>query len=96
MRLGAAMLLAVLCAGCALTPDYERPALEMPDSYREEAPDGASIANIGWWDLFRDAQLQQLIETALQENKDLGVALQRILEARSVSPCNASSRPVPS
>jgi multidrug efflux system outer membrane protein len=83
MRLMAALLVGVLISGCALTPDYERPALEIPERYREEAPDGASIANIGWWDLFRDAQLQQLIETALQENKDLGVALQRILEARS-------------
>jgi multidrug efflux system outer membrane protein len=83
MRLMAALLGGVLISGCALTPDYERPVLDVPDTYREPAPDGASVANIEWWNLFRDAQLQRLIETALEDNKDLGVALQRIVEARA-------------
>ena len=73
----------LLLAACTLTPDYERPVLDVPQQYRQPAADGGSIANLDWWELFRDAQLKHLIEIALEENKDLGVALQRIYEARS-------------
>lgn len=73
--------LAVLSA-CTLTPDYEPPALEVPEDYVEADPSGDSIANLAWWELFHDEQLQALIRTALDENKDLGIALSRIIEAR--------------
>ena len=74
----------MLLSGCTLTPDYERPALDVPGSYVQPADAGASIANLEWWNLFRDAQLQFLIRTALAENKDLRVSLQRIREARAL------------
>ena len=83
MRLLAALTVGLLLAGCSLTPDYERPVLDVPDNYNEPVPAGLSIADTDWWELFTDAQLQQLIGIALEENKDLGVALQRIFEARS-------------
>jgi multidrug efflux system outer membrane protein len=73
----------LLLSGCTLTPDYEPPALDVPVKFVQTADAGTSIANLEWWDLFRDTQLQALIRTALAENKDLGVALQRILDARS-------------
>jgi multidrug efflux system outer membrane protein len=76
--------LLLLVSGCTLTPDYERPALDVPESYVQPADGGASIANLEWWSLFRDAQLQYLIRTALEENKDLRAALQRIREARAL------------
>lgn len=71
-----------LLVSCALTPDYERPELEVPQEYVEPRPSGESIANLEWWDLFHDEQLQLLIRTALEENKDLAVALSRIEESR--------------
>ena len=74
----------LLLSGCTLTPDYERPALDVPESFVQPADGGASIANLEWWNLFRDAQLQYLIRTALAENRDLRAALQRILEARAL------------
>ena len=77
----AAVLL--LLSGCTLTPDYERPALDVPESYVQPSDGGASIANLEWWNLFRDEQLQSLIRTALEENTDLRAALQRIREARA-------------
>lgn len=84
MRRLPALSVVALLSACTLTPDYQRPALDVPGQYRQAArPDGASIANLGWWDLFRDPQLKRLIETALQENKDLGIALQRIRESRA-------------
>jgi multidrug efflux system outer membrane protein len=69
-------------SGCTLTPDYERPELDVPPDFVQSDPAGESIANAEWWDLFQDEQLQQLIGTALEENKDLGVALTRIESAR--------------
>ena len=46
--------------------------------------EGESFANTPWWELFEDPQLQNLIETALQENQDLGIAIARIEEFRAV------------
>ena len=70
-----------LFAGCTLGPDYERPELDVPIEYREPKISGESIANLAWWELFQDKQLQLLIETSLEENKDLGIAFSRIEEA---------------
>jgi multidrug efflux system outer membrane protein len=83
MRLLTVLITGLLLAGCSLTPDYERPALDVPGNYNEPVTKGPSVADTDWWKLFTDAQLQRLIETALEENKDLGVALQRIYEARA-------------
>ncbi len=84
MRLRALWIgLAVIVAGCKLTPDYERPDLDVPQAYVQPALAGESIANLDWWEIFRDEPLQELIRIALEENKDLGVALARIFEARS-------------
>ena len=76
--------LAAVLAGCAITPDYERPELDVPSQYLEPAPPGESIANLDWWELLHAPQLQELIRAALSENKDLGVALARIAEARNL------------
>jgi multidrug efflux system outer membrane protein len=77
------VVLASLAGGCTLTPDYERPDLDVPGGYVEPVAPGPSIANLEWWELFGDEQLQALIRTALEENKDLGIALSRIAQARS-------------
>lgn len=68
-----ALGLSVLLASCAMGPDYERPATETGDQFRMAAvpADAPSLANLPWWDLLRDEQLQSLIHLALDENKDL-------------------------
>ena len=71
-----------LALGCSLTPDYERPELDVPDGWVQPAPAGESIANLPWWELFQDDALRTHIETALAENKDLAASLARIQEAR--------------
>jgi multidrug efflux system outer membrane protein len=81
-RLSSFLLLVILLPACTLTPDYERPELDVPAEYVATVPAGESIANLDWWELFQDEQLQLLIRTALEENKDLGIALSRIEEAR--------------
>lgn len=70
--------------GCTLGPDYERPELETPPTYIQPVEQGESFANMPWWDLFRDEQLQALIRVALEENQDLAIAIARIEEFRAI------------
>jgi hypothetical protein len=83
MRLSLAVLPALLLAGCAVGPNYKRPAVAVPDQYRGAAADAASLADKKWSELFADDALRQLVETALQHNFDLGIASERVLEARA-------------
>jgi len=83
MLLGAALLAPAVLGGCKLGPDYVQPPVPQPETYRQPTPSGESIANVAWWDLFQDTVLQDLIRTALEENRDVRVALARIAEARA-------------
>jgi multidrug efflux system outer membrane protein len=83
MRRWASVVLGTLLASCTLGPDYERPEYPMPDAFLQTADEGATIANLPWWELFRDPQLQVLIRTALEQNRDLAVAAARVEEARA-------------
>jgi multidrug efflux system outer membrane protein len=82
-RFGFSILSLVLISGCALTPDYERPKLDIPATYSPNVEQGESIANQGWWDVFQEPQLQKLIRSALEENKDLGIALSRVAQVNA-------------
>ena len=73
----------LLLAGCAVGPNYKRPAVTLPDQYRGAAADPASLADKKWSDLFHDDALRQLVGTALQQNFDLGIASERVLQARA-------------
>lgn len=76
--------LAVGGAGCALGPNYKRPELPTPPSWREiPVAEAESLANTSWWALYEDPQLQELIRTAIVENKDLKIAIERVEEARA-------------
>ena len=86
--------LALLCAalllsGCTVGPNYKRPTVAVPPTYRGLVHDGtaqAEAATLGdqkWWDIFQDEQLRTLIHTALQQNYDLRIAASRILEAKA-------------
>src|SRR5688572_20298981 len=72
----------VLC-GCAAGPDYERPKMAPPQSFRGGPAVEASLANVAWWDLFQDENLRFLINVALHENHELKIAVERIEEARA-------------
>ena len=77
------VMLVALGAACTLGPDYERPPVTTPESWRGAAAVDESIANVPWWELFEDPQLAELIRTALAENRDLKIAVERIEEARA-------------
>lgn len=73
-----ALAVALALAGCAVGPDYVRPALDLPAS-------GASVPKIAddWWRQFRDPELDRLEAEALAHNLDLAEAFARIDEARA-------------
>lgn len=74
----------LLVAGCTVGPDYTRPEVALPEGWREVGTqEQDSLANTPWWELFNDPALVGLIEVALQENKDLAIAVERITEARA-------------
>jgi multidrug efflux system outer membrane protein len=81
-RLG---LLVVLAAGCMAGPDYKRPAVQAPPSYRGDAEggDAASLADKGWAQVFPDPALVELIRTALAQNQDVLLAAARIEQAEA-------------
>ena len=77
-------LLCLLVTACKLGPDYERPEVPVPETWRAmEAAEQESLANKPWWELFEDPELVRLIEIALAQNQDLAIAVERIEEARA-------------
>ena len=74
-----------LAGGCTLGPDYLRPAMLIPDNHRGVVgtPAAESLADLPWWDLFKDPVLQELTRDALRNNYDLRTAAARVEEARA-------------
>jgi multidrug efflux system outer membrane protein len=68
----------VLLSGCAVGPDYSRPAIDSPTAYRIDYPKAADVANTKWWEQFGDPALNQLIEEALRGNLDVKQAAARV------------------
>jgi len=81
------ILLACLTAGCTVGPNYKRPTTPVPQTFRAPEPlppaQAASIADLKWFDVFKDEKLQALIRTALERNYDLRDAVARVEEARA-------------
>lgn len=66
--------------GCMFGPDYRRPEVDMINSYRFEDSATRDVADTLWWEQFQDPVMNDLIRTALAENKDIRVAAARIEE----------------
>ena len=79
LRCRAAVLLtSLVLAACAVGPDYERPKIDAPNAWRVTYTEAADAANTKWWQQFGDPALDQLIETALAENRDVRIAAARV------------------
>ena len=75
------VLLAALTStltACAVGPDYQRPADDVPAQWRIDYPKAADVANTKWWEQFDDPVLNRLIEDALRENRDVRAAAARV------------------
>ncbi|HEY4139221.1 MAG TPA: efflux transporter outer membrane subunit [Casimicrobiaceae bacterium] len=78
-------LLGVLLASCAIGPQYSPPALDVPDAFRDQVgvPTKESLADLSWWDVYRDPTLRDLLKTAVDQNRDIKIAAARVSEARA-------------
>ena len=84
--------LAVLLAGCSLEPTYTRPEAPVPadwpkgPAYRDTvtAPGAPAAADLGWREFFPDRKLQEVIEMALNNNRDLRLAALNVERARGL------------
>jgi len=86
---GSILLATLMLCGCAIGPNYHRPVVQAPMVFHgpEETPQTdpqtASFADLPWWQVFHDPQLQELIQTALKRNYDLQLAVERVNAARA-------------
>jgi multidrug efflux system outer membrane protein len=90
LRTSAALVLLVATCACKVGPNYKRPALTVPDTYRGVAPDASkqppaaqTFADLQWAAVFQDEVLQGLIKEALTNNYDMKIAATRVLQANA-------------
>ena len=87
MRATFVVLIACLLSACTVGPNYKRPNLATPQNFRAPDPlppaQADSFADLKWFEVFKDEQLQTLIRRALQRNYDLRDAVARVAEARA-------------
>jgi outer membrane protein, multidrug efflux system len=80
------ILAVVLLGGCAVGPNYKRPAVKVPANYRDATSlTTNSLAELPWWQVFQDSTLQGLIREALTNNYDLKIAVARVEQARNLA-----------
>ena len=83
------LLSASMLSGCAVGPNYHRPPVQAPpafhdpDQSQQTQPPAASFADLPWWQVFHDPQLQELMRTALKQDYDLQLAVERVNAARA-------------
>jgi len=83
------LLSASILSGCAVGPNYHRPAVQTPPAFhgpeqsQQTELQTASFADLPWWQVFHEPQLQELIRTALKQNYDLQLAVERVNAARA-------------
>jgi multidrug efflux system outer membrane protein len=76
----------LLLVGCTVGPNYKRPSINAPETFRGESEISTnSFANLPWWQVFHDDTLQNLIRVALTNNYDLRIAVTRVEQARSAA-----------
>jgi multidrug efflux system outer membrane protein len=92
LRVGTAGLF-LMAAGCSVGPNYKRPEVTLPATWKEAQQDGIGTQGselTRWWTAFNDPLLNSLIERGVQSNLDLRSAEARIREARAVRAVTAS------
>jgi multidrug efflux system outer membrane protein len=83
--------LATVLAGCTMIPQYQRPALPVPDVYPGQGADQVTAAkaapvaaaDIASRELFRDQRLNRLVELALANNRDLRTAVLNVQQTQA-------------
>lgn len=99
------LLSSLLLAGCAQTPEYRKPELELADSFKEGAASppfeagrwktaqpSDEVMRGQWWKVFDDPVLDQLEEQAQQQNQNLQLAVARLKQARAFERVSEAQR----
>ena len=87
---GAALLGVALLAGCSMAPKYERPdapvEAEFPqgEAYRKDVPGAPRVEDLTWRQFFGDRKLTKVISLALENNRDLRMAVLNVEQAQAV------------
>jgi len=81
--IGAFFILVLLLSGCTVGPDFKEPEAKAPESYRTEVLPSDPTVDLKWWELFDDPLLYSLVTTALENNRDVKIAVSRIEQARA-------------
>jgi multidrug efflux system outer membrane protein len=83
----AILMATLLLTSCTVGPNYQRPFVQAPRTFHAPEPlpaaEAASFADLTWWQVFRDEELQRLIKTALEQNYDLRDAVARVEMAQA-------------
>jgi outer membrane protein, multidrug efflux system len=74
------ILVTLALSACTIGKDYQRSPVDTPKSWRFEEKEARQVTNPLWWEQFNDPVLDDLIQKALKENKDLLIAAARIEE----------------
>jgi multidrug efflux system outer membrane protein len=88
---GLSLLFLAVLAGCAVGPNYKRPEMNTPTAFRPAATGTAdltvsnSLANLAWWQVMNDPQLQAYIAEALTNSWDIKIAAARVLQAEAAA-----------
>ena len=83
-RIISSVVATAVLGGCAIGPNYKRPSVAEPPTFRGQATaEAASLADAPWWDVFQDPSLNALIQEALRNNYDVRIAAARVQEARA-------------
>src|SRR5262249_52710784 len=77
-RIVASLTLSLALFGCMVGPDYQRPQVDVPQIWRVEDKTAQAITNTAWWEQYNDPVLNELVQSALQDNKDVKIAAARI------------------
>jgi NodT family efflux transporter outer membrane factor (OMF) lipoprotein len=88
---GTCVLSMVLLAGCAVGPNYKRPAAEVPPAYKYEEvgdwkpaqPNDQTLSG-NWWEIFKDPQLNALEQQVNVSNQNLKAAEAAYTQARAL------------
>src|SRR5450755_321268 len=73
-----------LLPGCVMGPNYLRPKVDVPTSYRIDLKAAADAANTAWWKQFGDPILDALIDEALAHNLNLQIAVANVEQAAGI------------
>ena len=83
-RLATVLSCTALIAGCVQGPDYVRPTVEVPSSYRFSQLSIGTVQQPAWWNAYRDPYLDALVRDALANNRDLRIATARVDEFAAI------------